>query len=843
MPQRHLRAADPFELCLSEALVSLPEASVSPSQASVSLPEASVGPPEPSVSPSEASVGLSEASASLSQAWIKPVRVQVPQPQTSSCQTPYNEDCMRNLALFTLTTLFAAPLAAQGWIEPPPGRPQFGIVKVRGEVNVRIVGRVAQIEVEEWFQNRGGGLGEGDYLYPLPGEAVFSNYSLFQGDQELRGETMDAQRARAIYEEIVRRKKDPALIELAGHGLIRARVFPINPGETRRITLRYTQMMPRLGDALQFRYAAGGRYGGVPRIAEGAQGPIRTPEAVSMAFRMVADSGAMFRDPFSPTHELRVERDGGRLVVRPASDLTGDLSIFLPLAHGLIGMTVATHRPNGEAGYFMLTVVPAATDAASVPRDVTVVLDVSGSMSGSKLEQAKRAVNQLLGSLRGQDRFRLAAFSSTVTTYQRGWTQATSGEVADARRWVDGLGASGGTHIQDALDEAFRLSGDPERLNVVLFLTDGLPSVGEQNPERLAQLAERGRSNARVFAFGVGYDVNTYLLDRLSAAGRGSTQYVQPNEDVEEALGRLVTKISHPVLTDLEIAEAPLRLTELYPQRLPDLFAGEELVLFGRYAGERRGGGIDGVDGIDGTRGTVTGRLVLTGRRAGRTERFEVRVTFPEHQRDNDYIPRLWAARKIGALTQAIKLNGGNPEVEREIRETALRYGLLTEYTSYLVQEPMEVALRRGDLRDRAVAPVAAAPADAIGQGAVARAEQSRMNREAKSMTSIAAAEMDATRRAHGPATRHVAGRLFLLKDGVWTDLWHADSLKVVRVEPFSDAYFALLDRLPELKPYWSELERVLVSGKRVSLSLDQRGVAALGTAELDRLAREFRGR
>ncbi len=744
---------------------------------------------------------------------------------------------MRQVSLLVPMCLLASPLHAQGWIEPPPGRPVFGIVKVRSEVNVRIVGRVAQVEVEEWFRNQGGGLGEGDYLYPLPGEAVFSNYSLFQGDQELKGETMDAQKARAIYEEIVRRKKDPALIELAGHGLIRARVFPINPGDTRRITLRYTQMMSRAGDALQFRYAAGGRYGGMQRNVEGAQGPTRTPEAVPLSFRMVADSGAMFRDPFSPTHELRVERDGGRLVVRPAGELTGDLTVFLPLASGLVGVTVVTHRPNDEAGYFMLTVVPAPADAASVPRDVTVVLDVSGSMSGSKIDQAKRALDQLLGSLRGQDRFRLASFSSSVTSHQRGWTEATSGAISDARRWVDGLNAGGGTNIQDALDEAFRLPGDPEHLNVVLFLTDGLPSVGEQNPERLAQMAERARSNARVFAFGVGYDVNTYLLDRLSAAGRGSTQYVQPNEDVEQALGRLVTKISHPVLTDLEIAEAPVRLTELYPQRLPDLFAGEELVLFGRYAGERasRGGDEDG---------TVSGRLVLTGRRAGRTERFEVRVTFPEHQRDNDYIPRLWASRKIGVLTQSIKLNGSNPELEREIRETALRYGLLTEYTSYLVQEPLDMAIRPGVLRDRAMAPMAApAPAQASGQGAVVAAEQARVNREAKSMATINAAEMEVTRRAHGPATRHVAGRLFILKDGLWTDLWHADSLRVVRVEPFSDAYFALLDRLPELKPYWSEMRDVLVSGKRASIALDPQGNAALGSAELDRLARDFRGR
>jgi Ca-activated chloride channel family protein len=219
-------------------------------------------------------------------------------------------------------------------------------------------------------------------------------------------------------------------------------------------------------------------------------------------------------------------------------------------------------------------------------------------------------------------------------------------------------------------------------------------------------------------------------------------------------------------------------------------------------------------------------------------------VTFPDHQRDNDYIPRLWAARKIGVLTQSIKLNGSNPEVEREIRETALRYGLLTEYTSYLVQEPVDVAIRPGMLRDRALAPSAApTPAMASGQGAVVAAEQARVNREAKSMAAINAAELDVTRRAQGPTTRAVAGRVFIMKDGLWTDLWHADSLRVVRVEPFSDAYFALLDRLPELKPYWSEMDRVLVSGKQVSIALDPQGDTTLGQAELDRLARDFRGR
>src|SRR5687767_13097427 len=148
---------------------------------------------------------------------------------------------------------------AQGWIEPlPRPLPQAARVeRVRTSVTVRITDRVARVEVEEWFRNSGTGLAEGDYIYPLAGEAVFSDFSLMQGEEQLKGEPMDAARARAIYEEIVRRHRDPALIELAGHGLIRARVFPIPAGETRSVALRYTQVLGRAGDAYRFRYVAG----------------------------------------------------------------------------------------------------------------------------------------------------------------------------------------------------------------------------------------------------------------------------------------------------------------------------------------------------------------------------------------------------------------------------------------------------------------------------------------------------------------------------------------------------------------------------------------------------------
>jgi Ca-activated chloride channel family protein len=721
----------------------------------------------------------------------------------------------------------------QGWIEPLPGRIDPGVVKVRTNVMVRVTDRVATVEVEEWFRNGGGRLGEGDYIYPLPGEAVFSNFSLFQGDQELRGETMDANRARTIYEEIVRRKKDPALIELVGHGMVRARVFPINPGETRKITMRYTQVLKRAGDALQFRYAAAGRFAGIlPQGTERGQGPQRAREDAPLTFTLTAANGALFRDAFSPTHEVRVSRESGRMTVRPEQSLQGDFVLFLPLAERAVGITVATHRPaESEDGYFMLTLSPSNTGETRVARDVTAVVDVSGSMSGEKIEQARAALRQLVQSLDRNDRFRLIRFSSGVSSYRSDWTTATAEEIRRALEWIDNLRAEGGTNISGALTEAFRATSPETRLPVVVFMTDGLPSAGETNPERIAQVAERESGRARVFAFGVGYDVNTYLLDRLGAAGRGSAQYVQPGEDVEEALAGLATRIRHPVLADLEIAGSPVEFDEVYPRNLPDLFAGDELVIFGRYRADRR---------------ESSGEVVITGQRSSRNERYATRATFPAHENDNEFIPRLWASRKIGVLQQEVRLNGANPELVEEIRQTALRYGLLSEYTSYLVQEPGERALALDQIAVTGAA-MAPRPAAQAGQRAVESAAQARSQREVRNMADMIESEQKAASRLEmsGDASvqQTVAGRIFVQQKGVWTDMQQRAKTKTVQVRPFSEAYFQLLHALPELEPYWQQFDRVVVAGRDVSIELAPSGQTQLTASELNGVVGQFRAK
>jgi Ca-activated chloride channel family protein len=725
---------------------------------------------------------------------------------------------MRTSRVFGAAALLytiSSALLAQGWIDPQV--PNGPIERLRSAVQVSISGRVARVTVEEWFRNNGPTLNEGVYHFPLPGEAVFSSYSLWQGDQELRGEAMDAAQARAIYEAIVRQKRDPALIELAGQGLIRARVFPIAPGETRKITLKYTQLLDRAGDAWRFRYLGDRNRQNAPR-----------------SFRLEVDSAGRFGDPYSPTHQVQVTRRDNRLEVTlgQGTAAAGDFELLLPLAHGLIGLSLVPHHPAGEDGYFMLLLAPgAAADAATLRRDVVAVIDVSGSMSGEKIQQARSALIQLLGTLHEGDRFRLVAFSGGVRRYAEGWTGVTSDARHDAESWIRSLEAEGGTNIAGALAEAFAQAPAEQALGVVVFLTDGQASAGETDPERIAASAEQNRGRFRVFSFGVGDDVNTYLLDRLTERARGTTEYIRPGENIEGAVGTLAAKVASPVLTDVTItAGSGIELYDVQPGSLPDLFAGDEMVVLGRYRGV----------------GSGEQSVTVQGRRGGHQEEF--RTTFADRSNDDArYIEQLWAARKAGTLSREIRLHGQTKELMDALKQLALRYGILTEYTSYLVQEP-SVALRR-EAENRVMQAPAAAPADQAGAASVGKAARDRSMSESVHLDaivatgSVSASELDELRRARSGInpTQRVGGRLFIMRDSTWTDLGHGDSLRVVSIAPYSDAYFALLKALPDLREAAALEPAVLVAGRRASIKIQDGGKTRWLPGELERLVRDFR--
>ncbi|MGE5092006.1 MAG: VWA domain-containing protein, partial [Bacillota bacterium] len=576
-------------------------------------------------------------------------------------------------------------------------------------------------------------------------------------------------------------------------------------GETRKVTLRYTQLLDRNGDAIRLRYALGDR------------GPARGGETFHVR---IPDADA-FGTPYSPTHPVTTSRSGTTLDVRIDPATGGDIELFLPLRQGLVGTSVVSHAPGGEDGYFMLLLSPPPSPPASVmPRDLTLIVDVSGSMSGAKLDQAKAALTQALGTLVPTDRFRLIAFSSGVRPFRDDFVPATAANVRDARTFVDGLAADGGTNIEGALDAALGHATPEGRLGLVVFMTDGLPSVGERSPERLSERAAARLAGSRVFAVGIGHDVNTYLLDRLAAEGRGSATYVAPNASVETAMGTLLGKLRFPALVNLRVVSAPVRLREESPTTLPDLFFGEELVLLGRYSG------------------SGSGAVVIEGERNGRHERFSADARFPASEPGNDFVPRLWAARRIGDLTRQIRLEGAGADLIAEVRNLGLRYGILTEYTSYLVQEPGTIVA--GGIRPDLATP---APAAQSGRAAFEAASRSADLSAARNLAAAKASEAGLSPLGDGAGdVRRAGGRIFTLRDGVWTDAGHRDSLHVTTVAPYSAAWFALVRALPELAPCLRLGEAVLVAGRAASIRVSAGGRTAWAGGELPELVSRFRG-
>ncbi len=708
-----------------------------------------------------------------------------------------------------------APVAAQGWIDlerPTISRGPAALVRVGSSVRVVVDGRVARFEVQERFRNSGRIVAEGTYHYPLPGEAVFSDFSLFQGEQELKGEMMAADQARTIYEGIVRRLRDPALLTLVGHGLIRAQVFPVQPGETRTVTLRYTQLLGREADALRIRYAAGDRG--------------EAPVTMSVEVRREAE----FSTPYSPTHPITEQRRDGTLRITVTPPVGGDVDLVLPFRHGLVGGTVLTHAEPGEDGFALLFLSPpASSETAEVGRDLTLVVDVSGSMSGEKIEQARAALLAALQSLGAGDRFRLIAFSNGVRSFREGFTPATPDVLAEARSFVNGLAANGGTNLAGAVEAALRGRPDGERMQVVMLLTDGLPSIGEQAPDRIAADAAGRIGRTRIFTVGVGHDVNTYLLDRLAVEGRGSATYVAPGADVGDAVGGILAKLSRPALMDLRIVDAPVTLTDVAPGTLPDLFYGEELVVLARY------------------RGQGSGPVVIEGTRNGRRERYTLAAEFSRHEAGNDYIPPLWASRRIGELTRQIRLEGSTPELVARVRDLGLRYGILTEYTSYLVQEPGVVAAATPpaagaaaarEMTGRRAFDAAKSSADMSRSGTLQAANEAAALRLEEIMVTGAPAGVTDKREV-----KRAGGKLFAKEKGVWTDVSHRDTLKVTTIAPFSRAWFDLAEARPTLKAVLSTGTPLLLAGTRASLKIAEGGASEWAPGAMARFLLEFEGR
>src|SRR5688572_3820024 len=403
---------------------------------------------------------------------------------------------MRALLSFLSISLFPVLAAAQGTVVLRPCLPRpcafdrpcapcrppvrGGVFKQSSHVRAELSNRVLRYEVTETFVNRGAGLGEADYIFPLPKGAAFQDLKLSINGELVSGETMNAAQARAIYEQIVRQQRDPALVEWMGHGLLRARIFPIAPGEEKKVVVRFQMVAEREGDALRVDYFQG--KWNAQSFAEGDEFSGTTSRS---SFTLRYPSGSSYGNAYSPTHELTTHSRGAMREVR-VSGSSSEITLLLPVRRSNEpAISVLTHAPRNENGFAIITLSPPAVAPRVTPRDVTLVLDVSGSMSGVKIRQARAAGKQVLGTLNSSDRFKLIDFSTDVRTFRDEFVRATPGNLAEAARYLESLDASGSTNISGALDVALQGATSPGRLGLVLFVTDGEPTVGERNPESI----------------------------------------------------------------------------------------------------------------------------------------------------------------------------------------------------------------------------------------------------------------------------------------------------------------------------------------------------------------------
>jgi len=702
------------------------------------------------------------------------------------------------------------------WPDPSPA-PRAHAYRIASlEFDVRLANQTARVQIVQTYANVGDRPIEASFVFPLPPDGAVDEVTLLADGEEIPAEVLDARAAREKYEAIVRSQRDPALLEWVGSGLVQSRVFPIPPGGVRKLVLSYVQPVRSSLGLNEFVLPL--------RAARYSARPLER-----LVVNASLDSPGPLHGIYSPTHGIRVERQGEkRATVRfSASQVVPDADFRLFFDSGAETATarLLAYRPQAaEPGYFMvLASPPFAANARSdlAPKTVVCVVDRSGSMSGEKMQQARGALAFILNRLQPGDLFNVVAYDSAVETFRPELETYSDATRDAALQYVQGLFAGGSTNIDEALRRALGMLADRDRPSYVIFLTDGLPTAGETAETAIAQhAAAANRVRARLFAFGVGYDVNSRLIDRLARENFGQSEYVRPAEDLEAAVSRLYARIGAPVMTDvqlaieLETASAEDRPTalEVYPGGAFDLFRGDQAVLFGRY------------------RGAGSARVVLTGRVGAQRQEiaFPAELVAQSVDHGHAFVARLWATRRIGELLDRIDLEGRQEKLVEELVAIAKRHGILTPYTAFLADDSAGRQTReewsaraaaglqaleqtsdrsafsqrelKGSYRLATTEPSPAAglaATDAAGIPSLAPEERARL----LAAEGRAATYFDPVTEQHRVVDTvfSLEGKTFFLRDGRWVDSEAAAiaeaTIRPRRVARYSDDYFALIDK------------------------------------------------
>ncbi len=718
---------------------------------------------------------------------------------------------------------------------PPRPRPRPPVsYKIHElEVNARVVDQVAQVQVSQSFVNTGSRQLEVAFVFPLPYDGAIDSMTLLIDGKEYPAQLLDAEKARRMYEAIVRKNKDPALLEWMGTGLFKTSVFPVPPGAERTVTLRYSQLL-RMHDGLtDFLFPL-----------STAKYTSRAVEKVSL--RITLQTREDLKNIYSPTHQVKIKRSGDRraTVTYTAKNEVpqSDFRLFYDIGRGRVSTRVLSYRPEKKKdGFFLLLASPKIkAKKEDLPKKTVVfVVDRSGSMSGKKIEQAKGALKFVLENLRKGDLFNVIAYDSTVEAFRPELQRYNDASREQALGFVEDLYAGGSTNIDDALRTALGQLQDADRPSYVIFLTDGLPTAGVTGEMEIVRRAsEANKVRARIFSFGVGYDVNSRLLDKLVRENHGQSEYVRPDEDIEDRVSRLFRRIESPVMTDVKLEFVfdaksgghGKPISRVYPKGSFDLFAGEQLVVVGRY---KRAG---------------AAKVIVSGAVGGKKQKFDFPAKLVKKSSDDSlgFIEKLWAVRRVGEILDELDLKGKNQELIDELVKLSTRHGILTPYTSFLSDENTRIddlaanarragvrlkaldtaegysgfaqRVFKGSMQQASQVPhaVADSPWSGAGGGQIARGRPAIRSgpggrfglggmggfagpvaAPAPLAAAAPLAEADEEIRHAAETIRQVGNRAFYLRQGQWIDSTVTENQQktAVHVKQFSDEYFALVRR------------------------------------------------
>lgn len=682
-------------------------------------------------------------------------------------------------------------------------------------VMVEINHQVAITKVDQVFENPYDFAIEGTYLFPVPEKASIHNFAIQVDGKPLKTKILAKDVARAEYESLVKMHKDPALLEYVDRGMIQAHISTVKAHEKIKVTLEYTELLTANNGTVKYHYTLGTeKFSQQPLESVLVQVNISSPQAIS--------------NIYSPTHKIETRKsDSGQAhaVVTYKEKNTRpdrDFILYYTVPHDEVGFNVLTYKEGQEDGFFLAMMSPNTEKTALkqpvVAKNIVFVIDTSGSMSGEKIEQAKQALTFCLHRLNPGDNFNVISFNSHITKSQEELIVAKPDAIKHALTYVGDLQADGGTDIDKALKEAMRQLPLGDAPNMIIFLTDGQPTVGECDIHRIINNTKsKNATNVRLFSFGVGYDVNTTLLDKISLDNKGTSDYIEPQENIEAKVSQFYLKVANPVLTDLVLDFSGTHVKEIYPMILPDLFQGSQLLVLGRYTNG----------------GNVT--LGLSGKQNSIEKHFLFSSNFASHNTENDFLPRIWASRKIAHLIDQIVLEGKNQSLIDEIVVLSRRYGIITEYTSFLVDsnaQEFSKAFITDNMFDLASSSLSFASQDQSSFSSVVRAKGQKCLRDSDVERDYGTSGMTNVQEK----MRNICSRTFYLKDSVWIDALHTDASPIIKIKLFGKAYFDLMKKIPDLCASLSLGNKVIVKSGSCSICICEDGPDTLLPADQDRL-------